>query len=835
VSAASADFTGSGAWTAISGNYSAPASNAKTRFVQAKQNLYFTSSAGVYKMDSITATPAKSGAYKGLDIQLTVANVTGNWLADDYRTAYRVVWGYRDANDNLLLGAPSARAAVTNTDGATRAVTVRATIPSGATTSWFYQVYRAAAADNTSATVEPSDEMGLIYEANPSSTDISNKYVEFNDITPDELRGATLYTAGTQEGIAAGNEQPPMAKDICNYKNRMVYANTTSKHRYYLTLLSADGTNGLADADVLVIGGIAYVAGATETITSAAYKRYTAGSAAQNVRDTAESLCRVINRYANSTVYAYYLSGPDDLPGKMLIEERSIGGSAHYVGVTDASCWSPAGIPVVKTVTSVDTGTDTITSAAHGFSDADAIVFGKANGAVLPSGLTAGTVYYVRDQATNTYKVAATSGGSAIDLGSGLSGSVYAHRTTEASTNDRFKNAIYWSKDSQPEAVPLTNYAFCGSADAEILRVVPLRDSVFVFKEDGIYRFSGESDSSFRVDLFDSTTRLLAPDTAVPLNNQIYCLTDQGVVSVSESGVQVKSRPIENTITAAYGANPSVLQTDAFGISYETERKYILFLPRISADTAPSQAFVYNTFTNTWVRWVLASTAGVVNAADDKLYLADASSEYVMQERKARTFQDYADYRISATISAVSGTTLTITNTDSIEAGDVVHQSSSVYSTVTSVDSVAGTLTIVADNGFAAGSVRIYKPIESKIAWVPITAGNPGSMKHYRELSLLFRSDFSGSATVNFSSDVSPAQEAETVSGTTLGVWGLFEWDDVAWGGENVRRPIRMLVPRNHQRCTMLVVEFEHDTAFAPYTLSGASLVGRLIGERVAI
>lgn len=56
---------------------------------------------------------------------------------------------------------------------------------------------------------------------------------------------------------------------------------------------------------------------------------------------------------------------------------------------------------------------DTIKSDAHGFSDTNpVVVFGDA----LPSGLTAGTIYYVRDAATDTFKLAATAGGSAIDL-----------------------------------------------------------------------------------------------------------------------------------------------------------------------------------------------------------------------------------------------------------------------------------------------------------------------------------------------------------------------------------------------------------------------------------
>ena len=58
-------------------------------------------------------------------------------------------------------------------------------------------------------------------------------------------------------------------------------------------------------------------------------------------------------------------------------------------------------------------GTDVFTVLAHGYADGDTIVF--ING-TCPTGLTEGTVYYVRDATTDTFKVAATAGGSAIDV-----------------------------------------------------------------------------------------------------------------------------------------------------------------------------------------------------------------------------------------------------------------------------------------------------------------------------------------------------------------------------------------------------------------------------------
>lgn len=63
-----------------------------------------------------------------------------------------------------------------------------------------------------------------------------------------------------------------------------------------------------------------------------------------------------------------------------------------------------------------DAGTDVITSPAHGFSDTDRVAAEAVFGQTFPTGISEGAVLYVRDSTTDTYKVAATSGGAAINI-----------------------------------------------------------------------------------------------------------------------------------------------------------------------------------------------------------------------------------------------------------------------------------------------------------------------------------------------------------------------------------------------------------------------------------
>ena len=737
-------YLNSGTWTSV-GTYSAPA-DVNIRTLEANENLYFSTSTGVRKLDVFSGTAALSGAYKALDISLSTSASASTWLASGDTTAYRCVWGYKDANNNLILGAPSQRAEYT-ASGAERAVDVRATIPSGVTTDWFIQLYRAAAV--TSST--PSDEMGLVYETNPTSGDISNGYIDITDIVPDSLRGATIYTAASQQGLAAQNERPPLAKDMAVFRDSVFYANTTSKHRYFLTLLSVGGSNGIAADDTVTIGGVAYTAKASETIASAQFAVTTSGSASQNIRDTAESLIRVINRHTSSTVYAYYLSGPDDLPGKILLEERGIGGNSFAVISSRATCWNPS----------------------------------------LPS-----------------------------------SG------TSESSTNDRFKNGLFWSKPNQPEAVPLVNFVEVGDKNDPILRVIPLRDALYIFKEKaGIYRLTGFY-PNFTVELLDSSARLIGHETPAILNNQIYCLTDQGVTVVSDT-TKIISRPIEQTILELYGEDLDLVKEISFGVAYETDRKYYLFLPGASTDTAPVQAFVYNSFTNSWVRHVLNKTCGVVQ--NNKLYLGDASSAYVNEERKTYTYTDYVDYGFSTTITGVSGKVVTVNSgADNIAVGDILFQSASISAEVTAVNTTTSEVTVDIEPGFTAAAADVLKAIDCKIKWVPVTSGNPGKTQQYHTVTALFKSDFRGSADLVFSSDLSRFDETVEISGAAGGEWGRFPWGERPWGGARLKRPVRQWVPRDKQRCSQLTVSFEHAVGYSQWELQGLTVFGSEGSDRVA-
>lgn len=115
-----------GSETAITGETISLASRT-SRPLFANTNLYFTTDNGMLKLPSFDGTLTKAGAPQGLDIRPRFDNTSvstffppyvGTSTPDPLRDTvlgYRVVFGYLDANDNLILGAPSQIASIQNT------------------------------------------------------------------------------------------------------------------------------------------------------------------------------------------------------------------------------------------------------------------------------------------------------------------------------------------------------------------------------------------------------------------------------------------------------------------------------------------------------------------------------------------------------------------------------------------------------------------------------------------------------------------------------------------------------------------------------------------------
>lgn len=578
-------------------------------------------------------------------------------------------------------------------------------------------------------------------------------------------------------------------------------------------------------------------------------------STSQNIDETARSLVNIINNNPLEVINAFYLSGPDDVPGLMLFEARNLATPAFYI-----------------TANSTLTGNE--------FS---------------PSFPTSGQ--------------------------------------TAISTNEVEPNAIYYSKFQQPEAVPFVNKFNVGPKDKAILRILPLRTGLIVLKEDGIYRVTGQN-ATFTLDPFDNSAILLAPDSAVVLNNQIYMFSTQGVTTVTDTGVSVISRPIEDKLdkitTGNYNYKPNT-----FGVAYETDRAYLLWTVTNPSDTEPTQCFRFNTFTTSWTRFPISKTCGIVKPVENRLYLGAGDTNFIEQERKNFDRTDHADRETLLQIpaDAVVDLTITLSSAAEVSTGDVLLQLQ--YLTIykynqllrkLDLDPTVGfknylstlqvfpgadlraaldTLALKLDtdpgllqtnffssmghgssflnfqndfniltsllnaNAFASfsnyplstgtvlvetlissrikntnkvtvhfhtpiiqGPVTLSHGIPTEIVWVPQSFGDASIAKQIREGTFLFENTIFFGATVSYSSDLSPDFELIDFNELGIGDWNNFTWGEQNWSGTGNQVPLRTYIPRNKQRCRFLNPRFQHVISRENYALFGISLTFRPLSER---
>lgn len=731
-----------------------------------------------------------------------------------------------------------------------RPVRVSLTVPTRFTTpdypgQFFIRVYRSKL--SASADSEPSDEMYLCYETNI----FSSTTVTFTDITPDVLLGEALYTNPTQEGILQSNYLPPACEDVALFAGSLFFANSRQPHRFSLQILSVGGASGIQIGETLRIGNEEYTAIASTSATggvagvSGNYRLFTDASLSQQqqLRLTAQSLVQVINTYS-AIVRAYYISGPQDAAGKVMLEALNPGHVRSSTSLTNGfavaysatkTCFIPA-LPAVTSLVFADAaarttaGEQVLTSNAHGLNVGDYVqVASSSSTANLTLGLKRVTA-----KTTNTFTISEPYiGGGSATTGNYFKAAVY-------SDDEARPHRLYFSKTGIPEAVPLLNYLDIGSANYPIRRIMAVGTSLFVFKDDGIFRVTGYDTSSLQVEAFDPTVKLLAYNSLAKLSNFIYAWTNQGVVAINESGIQVVSRPIDaalqQVVTSLNGNNAY-----ASGVGYESERLYLLCLQDKPSPASPGdgRVYVYNLLAQAWTEWTLANVrGGVVDAASDKLLLWSLSSTSPMLENKARTSVDFYDGLATTTLSSCTAPTLStygyytasVGVSSAVKAGSRIVLTSGAYagtSLYAMYDSSASLVTAIipraAYNANLQGSINsgvsasVYSPIPVRLEWDAQTLQNPQATKHWREFSTFPQDDAFGLLKAEFESDLtrSASSTKQVVSSSLCSASG---------SPINKSSSRSFLIPRTAQRASQLVCRLSHAFAQQEFYIMGMSL-----------
>jgi hypothetical protein len=450
---------------------------------------------------------------------------------------------------------------------------------------------------------------------------------------------------------------------------------------------------------------------------------------------------------------------------------------------------------------------------------------------------------FIELQAVNLYTSAfyATS-----SRGGAFSPVIPSSGTTFGSSNNVVPNGIYVSKLGQPEAVPAVNLIFVGGGDQPIYRVLPLRDRVIVLKSDGVWVVTGSSPSTLSITLLDSTIICIAPDSARLLNNSVYCMSNQGVVSITESGVTIQSRAIESDLLSITGTLSGSFSIACNAIAYESERMYILIMPTATGGTNyGTQIYCYNWVTNCWTHWPIDCSAGLVNPYNNLLYLARPvyNQSYIYQERKSYTYADFIDDQTAVTIAygGIDPTGLIITLTTTplaswVGCGLQQTINGAVYiAIIDSVNVAAKTVTVDLVNSSTPGtpipwsatgpSAYIDVPIPITYMPCPMTGGFPHYVKSWGRLNLWFNAGNFTNIQLSIMTDMTffVTQPAQTVSIQQLGGgYGVSPYGISPYGGfYNPLGSIQTLVPTNVSLARFIVPQLQLSFPQARFSCMG--------------
>ncbi|MES2367566.1 MAG: hypothetical protein V4563_16950, partial [Pseudomonadota bacterium] len=347
---------------------------------------------------------------------------------------------------------------------------------------------------------------------------------------------------------------------------------------------------------------------------------------------------------------------------------------------------------------------------------------------------------------------------------------------TYAAVPDVSPNGLYLSKLQNPDAVPLVNKFTVGDSSESIRRVLPLRDSVMIIKERSVWRGTGTTPESFSISLLDNTVSLRADESCAVLNNEVYALTTQGVVAISDNGVRIVARPVEYQLDQIAGTLAAPLDLNGIVTACGSDDYRTYFLS--SYNTTSNFTWAYNVFTNAWARWDLILEAisvrngRIIGAVVQPLAANtfEQNTPFIIQQLNQKLFENplaYHDGGGTCVTSTVNTTTKVITVsydsgyghgygqwqypiTGAPTIGWVIGQG------VITADDGAGNLTISDTTGLTNGSTAtVLRPINFTMISNPHGGGATFKLKQWGDFFVCLENQNLLTMTAGFTTNAS--------------------------------------------------------------------------------
>jgi hypothetical protein len=841
-------------------------------------------SAATFTYVDATATTTTTLASQGVSA-LQIVGSSG-FLATDDRTAYRAVLVEYDTNGTEYVGEASGRVVVTNGSpfkGAANNKNVQLAVlypAASLTANTKVELYRAKGVSSA----EPGAEYGLVYSKFLSALDVSRGYVWITDINPDTETGLgkPLYTNDSQGGEGLGetknNRRPASCKTVATWGRRLVQANTFDFPQIDMQLLSTDATAGLQVGDALRLPAtneclLIAVASTTAFTLLRHFSLYTGGTVSADLKHTVLSMLDSLNWASGTntlgplaTFVGMYTAAPNDLPGRFTVYRRVADqqefsgtfnlGTLSMVPVstdlnaqTGRNSFAPklAEIKAASSAASVSSVVTVTTSVNHRFEVGEYIVV-YANDGTTQSTIS-GTVLEGQITSVTANTVVFTNATTIAPDASSANAFYVLPKYYPRMLNNHQKNMLRVSGQAtttfpgHAEGFPAFSTVKVGAPNANILKCVACKDSLMVFKEDGLFRVVDLGDGALSAELVDPNAILWAKDTAVPINGVIMAWLTKGVAIINESGVvkYVSTNRIEDKLKpdqSGAGYNePYQLQAYPFtrrAVAYvdETQGLYELRICMATSPSAPYASTVnltYNIFNDTWVEDDLAVVSEVFY--NGNRYIQQGTTHYY-QNTAIRSEGTTATTLLTATNfnSTTKVFSFTYSGTDPVVGGSFVNGSNNGIYYVLSASGGSGTMYAPALSAAPAVPISygFYSPLISTVQWAPVTFNEENQLKLHREIQVMFGVSEIMAAETTTSSDL--VSTTETVV-NTLGAVTAFATTGVDGFKPETKR---FAIPQQHRVGQQLNFKMVIRCAVGAWTILGIGVDGKLIGPKVS-
>lgn len=788
------------------------------RYATAHGELYVTTDDGVVRYVDGETEALRAGMPEAWPFVLAlVASGTPAALPTGNGFSYRVAYS-RPVGDRVLRGAPSGRHFVNNASGFTRDVGFVLAFPPELIVGDVVEVYRSLGSPT------PGDELRLVTQFSLTSALISAGQIAFTDTAPDELlTGAALYTNTTALGIARANHRPPHATDIASFENRVFYGGGRAPHRISVRTERVGAITGLwADQ-----GDGDFTSG-SPTISMVANIDFDALRVGQYITDSAVGPEAAGTRIpANTTIVSWDSGAATITMSANALATAS--GITTYLGdiiQLDGDSLYPnsqGGYSVSAKQFRFDGMNNFADLVNHMSGDIHLYVDGTdgVGGSVEDCRL----VFERRDLSDTPFTLVSLVNTTAFV------GSSFSENGVATSSADGGAAHLWWSKTLEPDSVPLGASAPVGEETKEILRILPTRDSLFVLKDDGVWRVSnvGDDIQDIRIDPYDTSLQLIHPNAACVMNNRIWAWTNRGLVSFNESGIIDFDTPVRDIFEEAGRA---VLHGGDAGYLYvaanESDNEIVVSMPD------GERLYVFNTDTSAWAEWRRVIDGTVTKTRDavqtflsstnqGHFYLAGDAATYVLHEDPdngdSLGLEVYDALLGGGTIDSVSGNTIVLASPDTIPAGTYIFKVGETSTATRVTEDVTASVNVPVEDatGFEASDmINGRVSYEFEYAFTDRFGGDPSIMKHYRESAILYEAG-GPPVTVQFY-----GQYGDT-SGNPLSLLEAVDPDSQQRAG----------VGREAARGNRLVMNVSGARAAYDWRLLGASFVFEAIGERM--